>query len=330
MRLDVAIPSIIFRWDIRAKPIRSAIFAAMKETLAIYIEAVLMKHDCAIIPGLGGFVVQREPARILPDRIEPPHATIGFNPLLTLTDGYIATEHMRRNGLNYRQAAEEIDAMVREVLLRLERGDIVELGRVGRLHQQADGHLAFTPSDGAFLPDNFGLTTLYRPVAQTMPMPRRVVRLQPYVRYAAACIALLLLLVTPQNRHSHNVVDHATLDPGMFVRNLPIAEAVLPVVTDTVALRDTVHAETVLPKDVAADPAKKFHLIVAALDRAAAVNYCTTLQTKGYDEAHLIPHSNGLYRVAIRSYSSRKEAIRQMEHLRSTAPNFAKAWVYCE
>ena len=59
--------------------------------LSRHIEALLLTHDCVIVPGLGGFVTQYVPAYYVEEEnlFIPPHRTIAFNAGLSLNDGLL-------------------------------------------------------------------------------------------------------------------------------------------------------------------------------------------------------------------------------------------------
>ena len=48
-------------------------------------------------------------AVLFPDRITPPQSTIGFNPLMHHSDGLLAIEIAKTEGISYRAATELID-----------------------------------------------------------------------------------------------------------------------------------------------------------------------------------------------------------------------------
>ena len=83
------------------------------ENLSQHIEKLLAQHDYVVVPELGGFVVQKQSAEILEDKILAPCATIGFNPLMLHGDGLLAIEISRSRKLSYRQAMEFVQKEVR-------------------------------------------------------------------------------------------------------------------------------------------------------------------------------------------------------------------------
>ena len=307
--------------------------------LSDYIEQALVKHDCAIVPGLGGFVVQRESARILEDKVLPPHSTVGFNPLLTHTDGQLAADIMRNKEISYKEADALLCEWINEWQRTLEAGNAVDMGKIGTLQRQPDGHIEFLPKDMYFLPDNLGLSPIFRH-RKELAKPRKQSILLTYSRYVAACAAFALLLFAPGNTPTSNYVDYATLDPTIWTRQM-LATPVAP--ADTCSLEDLQSTKVTAMDSVIVNEAPtevtstdeepevyKFHLIVAALDEISAEKYCANLKEKGHDKAHVIPYKKGLYRIAIASYAQRQQALDAMETLRKAGSSYAKAWVYCE
>lgn len=311
----------------------------MNMLLSDYIEQALVKHDCAIVPGLGGFVVQRESARILEDKVLPPHSTVGFNPLLTHTDGQLAADIMRNKEISYKEADALLCEWINEWQRALEAGNAVDMGKIGTLQRQPDGHIEFLPKDMYFLPDNLGLSPIFRH-RKELTKPRKHPILLTYSRYVAACAAFALLLFAPGNTPTSNYVDYATLDPTIWTRQM-LATPVAPV--DTCSLEDLQSTKVAAMDSVIVNEAPtevtstdeepevyKFHLIVAALDEISAEKYCANLKEKGHNKAHVIPYKKGLYRIAIASYAQRQQALDAMETLRKEDSSYAKAWVYCE
>ena len=254
--------------------------------LSDYIEQALVKHDCAIVPGLGGFVVQRESARILEDKVLPPHSTVGFNPLLTHTDGQLAADIMRNKEISYKEADTLLCEWINEWQRALEAGNAVDMGKIGTLQRQPDGHIEFLPKDMYFLPDNLGLSPIFRH-RKELAKPRKQPILLTYSRYVAACAAFALLLFAPGNTPTSNYVDYATLDPTIWTRQM-LATPVAP--ADTCSIEDLQSTKMAAMDSVIVNEAPtevtsteeepevyKFHLIVAALDEISAEKYCANL-----------------------------------------------------
>lgn len=297
----------------------------MKEIEA-YIEQLLIRTDCVIVPDLGGFVVQHQSAKIIGERILPPQATVGFNPQLIHTDGLLANEYARQNDLTYREAAEEITRQITALKQTLQTENSISIGGIGTLHRNANGSLDFSPATATFLPDNLGLQPLYlspqteKPVQLTVTLPSR----SRFFRYAAACAIGIVFWCMAPHTEEPDYSDYAGLNPINWANILSEREAAK---VDTVASIPAECDETI---QLLQEKRHKYHIIVAALDKQAAQCYCNQLIENGFPCAHILPYKNGLYRIATQSFRSKREAIDQMEQLRTENPEHKRAWVYCE
>ena len=68
-----------------------------------HINNLLLKHNCVIVPGLGGFVANYKSARIHPvnHTFTPPAKEIVFNTGLKHNDGILATYIALELNINY-------------------------------------------------------------------------------------------------------------------------------------------------------------------------------------------------------------------------------------
>ena len=71
------------------------------EKIYQHIEKLLAYHDYVVVPGLGGFVVQQQFACVYDDVLFPPSAVIAFNPLMNHSDGLLAIEVARAEGVTF-------------------------------------------------------------------------------------------------------------------------------------------------------------------------------------------------------------------------------------
>lgn len=130
-------------------------------TITKHIEYLLTEHDCVLIPGLGGFVMQDLPARFVPDgnMFYPPSRSIVFNPTLTYNDGLLAASLMRARRIGYEQASQFIDREIDTLRVLLKReGDRVTFGNIGVFVLTEDNTLSFEASPDYLLNLNhFGL-----------------------------------------------------------------------------------------------------------------------------------------------------------------------------
>lgn len=134
----------------------------MKEFTS-HIDYLIQKHDCVIIPDFGGFVLNREVAKIATDgSITPPRVIVGFNLDLKYNDGLLAESYMNAYSISYDVACKRIGDVVKRLNTILALRQPVQIGLLGKLSQEADGRLNFEPNNSisASHSETFGLSVL--------------------------------------------------------------------------------------------------------------------------------------------------------------------------
>lgn len=296
------------------------------EKFCQHIEKLLAHHDFVVVPHLGGFVVQMQSAQLLPDRITPPLATIGFNPLMHHADGLLAIEISRSEHISYRMAVEYIEKEVEAINFRLKSTRQVRLGNLGFLSKNETGNLQFQPIAKAdYLPLNYGLTDIYikaRSLNSENESGKVTIQFHParFYKYAAAVLLFAGLFATSNRVSDVRRAETANFASLTFLKSSEVAiDSVAALPTDTVDLSTN-----------EASASFGFHVIVASLaDQESADKYCKTLLNDNFANAQVLPPVR-TYRVAIQSFSDRKQAIDFMENLRKTDSRFETAWVLCD
>lgn len=121
---------------------------------------LLLRHNCVIVPGFGGFVARQVSARIDygSGKMHPPSKSLLFNKQLVNNDGLLVAELARENTLTYDQALENVRQLVGDWQAILRAGQRIELDRIGYLFLDAEKNLCFE-QDRFFnlLLESFGL-----------------------------------------------------------------------------------------------------------------------------------------------------------------------------
>ncbi len=143
-----------------------------------YIEKLLLKHDCVIMPGLGGFVTHYE-ASYRDDEsglFYPPTRTIGFNARLKINDGLLVQAYMQAYDTNYPEANRMVERETERIKEILHTQGAYEFDNLGVLELKADNVLLFTPKNqgGIVAPTLYGLDAYISvpyvaPVEETAP-----------------------------------------------------------------------------------------------------------------------------------------------------------------
>lgn len=125
---------------------------------------LLLRHNCVIIPGFGGFVAKQTSARIDYKNgvMTPPGKSILFNRQLISNDGLIVTEYALKNGFSFNQAQEEIQFLIAKWNLELSAGNRVSIDKVGYLFYDQERNICFEQDRFVnLLLSSYGLKSLH-------------------------------------------------------------------------------------------------------------------------------------------------------------------------
>ncbi len=122
----------VAKWKLVLSPI------GMENALSLLLEELLRKHSCVVLPGFGGWVTRRRPARIVgqPPMAYPPTLEVAFNAQLVQQDGLLVHAYAARMGCSFAEAAEAVSAETKRWKASLDRGETLVVGRLGKLIPQ--------------------------------------------------------------------------------------------------------------------------------------------------------------------------------------------------
>lgn len=303
------------------------------ERIYQHIEKLLALNEYVVVPGIGGFVLQHQSAAIIDNKLIAPRKTIAFNALMHHTDGLLVIEISRTERISYRMAQELLQVETEFFKKQLQANGSFVFGILGVFNLTDEGNYVFTPNTrAAFIPSNIGLVDLQltdysKKHQQLVPVKQKAFSTKIRWRYAAVLALLISLLFVPEQHTDYSKTQSAAI---VSLSELTMA-AKTHHTTDTILVTDTAKQQT--PKTARAEIASKmeaYHVIVASMPTLqSAENYCKTITDLNFPTAKVLEPSK-TYRVAIKSFSDREEAIRFMENLRTTDERFSTAWVLCK
>ena len=309
------------------------------EKINEHIERLLCYHEYVVVPGLGGFVLQRQSARIEAGKIIAPYSTVSFNPLMQHADGLLAIEIARSEGITYRKAVEILENSVAQMKMQLNDRNYLNMGSLGVFEKDAEGSLLYVPAaDLSFIPSNLGLQDVMIKSPKVIQMPARneQVRTMPSKqvwRYAAAAVlAFGMLFISPELNDPLRTESANLLSLSFLENEMPeTTPEVVVLESDSVAEPCPELEETITETgEVQNNDAELFHVVVASLPtQESADSYCEKLKAENFECAHVLSKIK-TYRVAVKSFDDREEAIRFMEDLRLSDERFETAWVLCK
>ncbi|HIA36337.1 MAG TPA: SPOR domain-containing protein [Flavobacteriales bacterium] len=331
-----------------------------------HIRDLLLRYDCVIVPGFGGFIANPESAKVDPrtHQFTPPARSISFNSNLKRNDGLLADRVAEINETSYEVAIETINTFVSGINRDLNEGRSVTLSKIGIFCYDKEENVQFEPDISANnLIESFGFTSFKSPAIQRDSIERKIekkiIAASPKLkkfpsekpqtpgssvkikRYWPAAAAVFLLCVMIWGSLQTNMLKNVSLNSSDLN---PFSETVAPV------YHPRVHDKEVIPhvnskseneidawlKSVPKEPiakvikpkiVKRFHVIGGCFKiKANANKLMNRLKRKGFDPQVVGKNRRGLYRVAYGSYETRATAKRA---LRSVKKNHIKsAWLF--
>jgi len=309
--------------------------------LSTHIERLLFVHDCVIIPGIGGFVLQAVPAtyRKEDNTFFPMRKEIVFNTALQHNDGLLAESYMQSYQVDYRKAQSMLEDDIAEVKMSLQQYKKASLGHIGSLTLNTENNILYqTGRTGMFDVDYYGLSTFQFPALPALaekdtaedgakrkkdifyiPVNMRFIR---GAVASAAAIALFLLISTPvkdvqQSAYTASILPREILMPKTADANKTpiIEEAGSP----TEVLIET-PAPTVTNK-------KMFHIIIGSFpNQEKADEYMEGVDKSLYQGSGMIIRDDR-YRVYASKFDNRQEAENYLSVIRES-DKYKDAWLF--
>lgn len=117
----------------------------MKRPIEKHVFELLKHHDCVIITGLGGFILNQRSAYInkITNKIHPPSKKISFNKNLVQNDGLLANYLVASENISYDEACVEILKFSRKSKLKLKEGRKIVFEHVGELYKNEAEQIEF-------------------------------------------------------------------------------------------------------------------------------------------------------------------------------------------
>jgi len=305
------------------------------EKIYQHIEKLLGRNEYVVVPGIGGFVLQQQSAQIIDTILTAPRKVISFNALMHHDDGLLVIEIARTERISYRKALEMLQSKTSVFQQQLRTSGSFVFGNLGTFRFSAEHTFVFEPErNAAFIPSNIGLKDLYltdysKKHIQFTNNSSQIISTRSFLRYAAVFVLLFSLMFIAEQKHIEQNTQSASIihlnvyvpaplsqnDSDTFIsKNLKAVSSKTESVVETTNLSDSSY----------------YHVVVASMPtQESAEYYCQLLRDKNIKTARILAPAR-TYKVAIKSFENRDEAIAYMENLRQSDPIFATAWVYCQ
>jgi nucleoid DNA-binding protein len=300
---------------------------------AAYIEELLYRYNCVVVPEFGAFLTHVKSAFIdkTAHTFYPPSKVLSFNRQLQSNDGLLISYIAEAEKTSYEDVQKEMAKTVKEWGKQLKNGDTLILQNIGSFKPTKEGKLIFQPTKQTnFLTSSFGLssfvsTPILREVLKEevevleekvpfiiTPEERKKNEFRPVLKYAA--IVLLAL--------SAGFTGYRTYDRAI-TNELVSQEKAQEIISNSIqeaTFFDTKPMELpVFRVDVTKKVTKRHHIIAGAFrERNNADRKITQLRKKGFDAFLVGQNKFGLFQVAFESFEKPKQALEALKQIRLT------------
>jgi len=312
--------------------------------IQFHIKNLLYRHDCVIVSGLGGFVTQRQPAKIDNGYFLPPRKILTFNQSLEEShDGLLANQIAKEEKVSFQIAQQKIKAFNQKVFETLEEETDIYLKDLGHFKMNAERKLVFKPDDKDWLIEAFGLpkfkidqiergaenpitekpvseASLDETVAPKVTPIKKAPSRPNYWKYAAVGIVAIGIagLVGSQlyqkDVKAHNITQQ---EKAKNLVDQKIQESSFLVTKPLKALSIKVESKRT----------GKYHIVGGAFRvRANVDKKIKQLQKQGFDAKYIGTNKYGLHQVVYASFEDKLKALKKLSQIKSQ--NNPYAWLY--
>lgn len=166
-----------------------------------YIKELIIKNECIILSGFGGFETHYMPAHKdeVTGKMVPPSKQVVFRQDFKKDNGILVGFIAEKEGISLDKAREIIDDYIGNIVYKLDIGGSYVLEELGKFIKKDDGRMIFIPLEKQnFLIDSYGLSEVSIP-AKGVPEERTIPEKKPVrpsdVKHSNKAVYLILLAV---------------------------------------------------------------------------------------------------------------------------------------
>ncbi len=311
-----------------------------------HIAELLFQYDCVIVPNLGGFVANMVSADFNEKTgvFNPPGREIGFNRSLYHNDGLLINFIANKEGLSYEACQNKLSEHIEILKTQLSGGEVVNLKDIGSLKADTFGNFVFVPLEiNSFSTTSFGLSTYhFNTLLQSKEQNevsrrflKRTVSSNKSIRSVAASVALVvgLLFISPNLHYDtqqgdlsqlfteltmpvNNVEDNAVKSEveDLDDNSIEIAEETQGNVVENENFQEKISSSEEIVENIAVN---KYFIIAGSFKILPPANkFLKKLLKEGYSDAEILEGSQGRYRVSLKGFVDKQEAISALESYR--------------
>ena len=271
-----------------------------------YIEDLLYRNECVVIPNFGAFITSVNSANLNNEGVfTPPSKSISFNKKIKKNDGVLANYIAELNDISFDEAMKLINLNVSNFNNDiLNRKDIV-FSKVGVISINEELTEFVSYSNINYLKDSYGLSSVS---SSFIKRNKKKAPFSNFSKYAAALIAGLLISSIVYNNELNKIAQ----------KNI-IAYQQADLLIEKEIQKATFVIENPLPlvKMIVKENIGDFHVVAGSFSvEENSFTRLKQLKNKGYKARKIGQNKFGLFQVAYSSFHTRSDADMALEKIR--------------
>lgn len=304
----------------------------------IYIQDLLYRYDCVVVPNFGAFLTHRKSAKISSENnsFYPPKKVVSFNRQLTENDGILINYIATAEAISYQKAMLKVNKFVKQLLHSLHHNQNVSFEKIGKFSLEGEKILFAPEGSQNYLLDSFGLSSFTAepqeiaappkvvPIEDAKETPEtteeKAVRTKPnYWRYAAVgVVAIGLAGLLSVNWYSNEVKDH-----NLVQQQKAAQEVEKKIQQATFNIRNPL-PEITFKADAPATG--KYHIVAGAFrEKENANKKLRQLKEAGFKAKAIGTNKYNLHQIIYSSYTNRLESLKALRQIKAT--HNSQAWL---
>lgn len=271
-----------------------------------YIEDLLYRNECVVIPNFGAFITSVNSANLNNEGVfTPPSKSISFNKKIKKNDGVLANYIAELNDISFDEAMKLIKLNVSNFNNDiLNKKDIV-FSKVGVISINEELTEFVSYSNINYLKDSYGLSSVS---SSFIKRNKKKAPFSNFSKYAAALIAGLLISSIVYNNELNKIAQ----------KNI-IAYQQADLLIEKEIQKATFVIENPLPlvKMIVKENIGDFHVVAGSFSvEENSFTRLKQLKNKGYKARKIGQNKFGLFQVAYSSFHTRSDADMALEKIR--------------
>jgi nucleoid DNA-binding protein len=332
--------------------------------IAKYIKELIIKNECIILPGFGGFETRYKPACLdrQTETLIPPSKQIVFREDYKVDNGVLVNYINTKEKTGIAEVKRIVDDYIREIAYKIDIEERFDFIGIGTLIKDNNGKLLFKPlEDENYLIDSYGLSKLKLPKRKTSKELNKATEANEslnskksfkpfyYVAGLTLLVSIVLIFVNKYDftgrTKSVAVKDESEETNKSEKYVFGSMRLSKPDTTDIKIEHDikenTLKKNALLYKEIESNTNeniinnderdayynkyREYHIIAGSFKKKDnALNQINNLKDKGF-EPTLCKTENGFYRVVLNIFTDRSMALQELEKFRKGLGN--SVWI---